>query len=146
MHVLYKCYSEDVKKYGFKNILKPFFHDLQKLESGEGVLINLDGEEFVLRATLRAFFGDGLAVHDVNGLLAPSANRFCRMCLITRVELLNSDVLPKDERTAEVFANDLNRIRNAGVNIRTLETDTGVRSDTALHDSRVFRIYDDKNK
>lgn len=96
----------------------------------------------MLRATLATFCGNALAVHDVYGLSGPSGNRFCRMCLITRAELLNSDVLPDDERTAEVFANHLTRIRNACVNIRTVETDTGVRSDSALHDSRFFRIYD----
>jgi hypothetical protein len=58
----------------------PFLQDLAKLESDEGISIEIGPDRFILRGFLAAFVGDGLSVHDVYNLLGPSANKFCRMC------------------------------------------------------------------
>ena len=92
IHVLCLCYTEDVKKYGFRRILKQFISDLKKLESDDGVTIKINNEDFMLRASLTGFCGDTLAVHEVFGFLGPSANKFCRTCLISREQLLAGDL------------------------------------------------------
>lgn len=87
IHLLAICHSQDVKKYGFSAILKPFMDDLKKLESDEGLLININGTNFLLRASIAMVCADGLAAHALFGLLSPSAKHFCRLCLISREEL-----------------------------------------------------------
>lgn len=84
VHVLLLCSHEDILKYGFHKILKPFFEDLNKLESDDGIPVVFDNAEFVIRGSLFCFCGDGLAVHEIYNHLSPSANQFCRMCMYTR--------------------------------------------------------------
>jgi len=88
VQVLGFCYTADVTKYGFKEILSPFLDDLNKLENEEGIMVNFDGEPFVLRATIACVVADGLAAHQMFGFLGPSANHFCRLCMIHRSDLL----------------------------------------------------------
>ncbi|XP_033225045.1 uncharacterized protein LOC117177988 [Belonocnema kinseyi] len=145
IHVLCICYTEDMKKYGYKKILKPLLHDLEQLESDEEQVIILGEEEFLLRATVVAFCGDGSAVHEVYGLLGPAADKFCRMCLISREELLQGDVMPKEERTEEIFAQHMNLTRNAGPNAAAVETETGVRGECCLEGSKYFSITKKEN-
>lgn len=103
IHVLLLCCDADVKKYGFKKILEPFLHDLAQLESDEGILVEGQGYEFVLRASIAAFCGDGLSVHDVFNLLGPSANKFCRLCLYSRNDLHAGSLAAGQPRTEDVF-------------------------------------------
>ena len=60
---------------------------MSKLESDEGVTIEIGEEEFVLRASIAAFCGDGLAVHQVFNLLGSSGKKFCKMCMYRREDL-----------------------------------------------------------
>lgn len=104
IHTLIMCLNEDIKKYGFAKILFPFLCDLEKLESDEGVKIRLNNQNFILRASIFEFSGDGLATHEVYNLLGPSANRFCRMCMYSRDDLHSVSFTRTQERTREFFA------------------------------------------
>ena len=97
--------------YGFHKILSPFLSDLKKLESNEGVKIMLHGEEFNLLATIIAFCGDTLAVHEVFNMIGPKANKFCRMCLYSREDLHAGRTSLSNEKTEEVFNKQMEYLR-----------------------------------
>jgi hypothetical protein len=82
------AYADDLKKEGaMEKVLTPLTQELKKLTSDEGVVIDVDGEPFVLRALLAGLAADTLAAHDLLGLLGSGANHFCRRCLISRKEV-----------------------------------------------------------
>ncbi|KAJ8669527.1 hypothetical protein QAD02_000786 [Eretmocerus hayati] len=142
IHVLIICSSEDVKKYGYGKILAPFLDDLKKLESDEGVQILIDDEIYVLRATVIALCGDGLAIHEVYALLSPSSNKFCRMCMYSREDLHNASLERAPERTEDLFNQhyDLLRESNYSQEVKTL---TGVNGESSFT-SRFFHISRNK--
>lgn len=146
IHTACIAYSDDIKKYGFDKIFHPFMRDIKKLESNEGVTIQIGNEDFILRGSIAGFCGDGLAVQQVFGLLEPAANRFCRMCLITRAELHERDLTPKEERTKEIFEHHIEQIKNARTRVRQQEimTETGVRKNCPLNESKYF--HNSRNK
>lgn len=131
------CYSGDVKKYGYKSILRPFFNDLKMLESAEGIELHYENELFTLRATLVSFIGDSLAVNDIYGFLSPASNRFCRMCLINRDEI-KSKTSNFELRTKSAYLNQLHQINSGEIDSK----DVGIRELSALNDSNYFHILD----
>lgn len=139
IHVLLLCCHTDIKKYKFEKILSPFLNDLAKLENDEGITIFLGEEKYVLRASLVAFCGDGLAVHEVFNLLSPSSNLFCRMCLYDRQDLLNGSTERKQLRNIDVYNEHLNILQNANYNDNA-KTLTGMHGDCCLHSSRYFHV------
>lgn len=104
VHVLAFCYNADIQKYGISRFLEPFMFDLEKLESESGVKVKINKEDFVLRASIATVSADTLAAHELFGLLSPSANLFCRDCMISRHELheVGSDFLATP-RTKDLY-------------------------------------------
>ena len=143
IHVLLLCCDVDVKKYGFKAILAPFLNDLRKLESDEGVIIEIGEEELVLRASVSAFCGDGLAVHQVYNLLGPSANHFCRMCMYSRVQLHSGSIETVEERTEHLYQQHLTLLEQTNFSAESM-ADTGVKGECCLNESRYFHISRNK--
>lgn len=133
IHLLMLCHSEDINKYGFKKILNPFLADMKKLESEEGVTVNIAGQEVVLRATICAFCSDGLAAHQ-NDLLQPSCKMFCRMCLITRDNLHAGNFEEHTIRTKELFDQ---HVLASKVDAKNLSA-TGIREECVLKESLYF--------
>jgi len=82
IHVLLLCCHVDIKKYTMNKILGPFLKDLAKLESDEGVPIFLGEEKYTLRASIAAFCGHGLAIHEVFNFLSPSCTYFVECVFI----------------------------------------------------------------
>lgn len=143
IHVLCVYYALDAKKYDHHRILERFLEDLEKLESNDGVKIDLNGEEFVLRASISSFCADGLAAHEVSGPLGPSANRFCRLCLIHRRDLHEGNVQPADERTKLTFDRYLDTLKRVGLTVtatRDIQPETGVQNNCPLNFSKFFHI------
>lgn len=138
VQVLGLCYTADVTKYGFKEILSPFLDDLNKLESEEGVMVCFDGEPFVLRATIACVVADGLAAHQMFGFLGPSANHFCRSCMIHRSDLLKGRVAIKTSRTREMYDEQVRKVKSKLLT----DTETGLRENSALHRSRFWHCAD----
>lgn len=80
--------------------------------------------------------GDTLAVHELYGLLGPSANYFCRACLITRQDLHNGhfgDIFP--HRTVQSVQDDLEAIENMEKTV----SQCGIKQKCVLHELRYFR-------
>ncbi|KAK3924576.1 Zinc finger and BTB domain-containing protein 22, partial [Frankliniella fusca] len=87
------CYAQDLKKPGaFATVLAKFVAELKLLLSDEGVELDLPNEEkFVLRACLCTLTADTLAAHEMLGFFSSSdANRFCRICMISKENLKES--------------------------------------------------------
>ena len=137
IHIFTLCYDADAVKYSFKEILRPFLADLRKLESDGGVPIDLAGEEFILRASISALCGDGLAIQKLYEMLSPSCNYFCRMCMISREELHNGSDGPFEKRSKELHATQLQMLADNPGNAAVM-TATGMRSDCSLNVSRYF--------
>jgi len=119
IYVLLLYYHVDIEKYTINKMLDPFLKDLAKLDSDERVPIFL-GEE--MRASIAAFCGHGLAIHEVFNFLSPSCNLFCRMCLYTREDLHNGSTNMEQQRTVEIYNEHLNlfQITNYSNNAKTL--------------------------
>lgn len=134
------AYSEDLKtKNGFEKVLAPFLQDLQKLESDEGVPMQVDNEPFVLRATLTVLCADTLAAHEILGFLSPSARHFCRICLISRQEFhLNLNAVGA-RRTRQMFDQHVEMVQQR----RSASRECGVKQGCPLHDARYFDATQD---
>lgn len=143
IHVLLLCTYLNVQKYGFKKILEPFLSELTKLESDKGVEIKLGEENFVLRASIEAFAGDGLAVHNVFILLGPSADKFCRMCMYSRRDLQSAATAAAEERTERVYNTHIALLEGTNFSAET-KTSIGVKGPCCLNSSRFF--HTSKNK
>ncbi|XP_057323483.1 uncharacterized protein LOC130670103 isoform X2 [Microplitis mediator] len=143
IHVLVMCSDADAKKYGFKKILAPFFEELRHLESDDGISIETTEGEFVLRASIAAFCGDGLAVHDVFNFLAPSANHFCRMCMYSRNDLHSGSLELGQKRSKELYDQHITFLRQNNFSAES-KSETGLRGECCLHESRYFHVSDNK--
>lgn len=140
VHTVLLAYNCDVEKYGFHDILEPFVADLKRLESGEGVKVKINNEDFVLRATLVAFCGDTLAANALLGFPGPGANRFCRLCLICRKDLYTTSFIKNNERTVDEHDACLALIDNAKTqrDKSDLITASGVKNACILNESKYF--------
>lgn len=79
--------SRIVKKYGLKKALKPFFDEIQVLES-DGVTIYVDGNERTYKGTLMFMAADTPAAAEMGGFKqSVSAHCPCRHCMSTHDEL-----------------------------------------------------------
>lgn len=84
IHVISLFHSQDLKKYGFDDILKPFIDDLKTLET-EGIEVPFS--DTPLLGSVVQVTGDNLGLHGLFGFVESfSATHFCRFCLITKDE------------------------------------------------------------
>lgn len=143
IHVLLLFCYVDASKYSFEQLLRPFLMDLEKLESEEGILMTFGDEEYRLRASIESFCGDGLAVHQVFNLLAPSANLFCRLCLYNRGSLHRGVLENGIERTKEIFDQQVAYVRDNGFSQQSM-TATGLKGECCLNASEYFHISNNK--
>lgn len=137
--ILLICYANDIKKYGFKEILGPFIADMHLLEHDDGIEVSLlNGEMYVLRAVLIGFTGDTLAAHDIFEHLSPSADCFCRTCMVSRKDIRN-DMLTGSKtnfiiRNPNLHKQQLEEIFNDKDKIKLF----GIRCDSVLNELRIF--------
>lgn len=82
------CKTLDVVEDNFRFVLREFMKELEELESEEGMLLHIpDMPNFCIRGTLVSVSADTKGAHEIGGFLSPSANKFCRLCLIHRSEI-----------------------------------------------------------
>ena len=85
IHVVALFHSQDLKKYGFSEILKPLIDDVKKLEI-EGIEVPFSDSP--LLGSIIQVTGDNLGLHGLFGYLESfSATYCCRFCLSTKEEL-----------------------------------------------------------
>lgn len=83
-------------------------HHLKKLE--KGVTVYYGTGKFELRAVVTTVCGDTLALHDVFGLLSPSAKYFCRICTIPRPAFHENPFQTFPIRTKEWYQINLSKL------------------------------------
>ena len=110
VHVFAFCKNAYVKEYGIERILERFVDDLKLLEEDCGYPVIINDNEYILRATLATVTADTLAQHELLGYLSPSANVFCRLCIITRNELKKCYFFKAPARTKELHEQHLEEI------------------------------------
>lgn len=103
----------DAKKHGYNKILQPMIKDLQKLENG--VTVYYGSEKFELRAIVTIFCGDTLALHEIFGLLGPSAKYFCRICTIPRPIFHENPFQTFPLRTKEWYQTNLAKLESGEI-------------------------------
>jgi len=85
IHLAALFYTQDLKTYGFEEILKPLIDDLKILET-EGIQLPFIDEPVfcsVIQVT-----GDNLALNSLLGFVESfSATYFCRFCLTNKEEI-----------------------------------------------------------
>ena len=128
-------YSSDLKKYSFRRILQPFLEDLRQLENG--VPMNFKGKEISICGTLAAVCSDGLAIHDLFGLLSPACKFFCRECGISREDLLAGNIVCEEYRNRQEYAERLQRVKD-NPDSKEVKTATGLNEECALHESQYW--------
>ncbi|KAF7206913.1 putative LOC107373498-like protein, partial [Nothobranchius furzeri] len=79
IHLCALFHAQDLKRYGFNEILAPVVRDIKVLES-DGIVIPLYGG--CVRGSLVQVTGDNLALHSLFGLVESFSARYCcRFCL-----------------------------------------------------------------
>ena len=75
-------YTDDVKSFGWANILRPVIDELQTLES-EGLELYVDGELLNVKVVVIGVTGDNLFLNSILGFAESSMANFpCRHCLV----------------------------------------------------------------
>lgn len=132
--ILLACYARDLKKYGFRKILEPLVEELKHLETEKGIEVSLLNEtSYILRAVLLDFIGDGVAVHEILGLLSPSCKCFCRECLCQRNDLRRS-IHRHELRSKELHERYLQQISEG----QASPQDFGIQENSILNDLNFF--------
>lgn len=84
------CKSDNVKKYGYDNVLHPLLQDVKTLEQ-EGIFVPLLGK--CVKGTIQVVAADNLGAHSVAGFNESfSGGYICRFCTATRAEIQTRDV------------------------------------------------------
>lgn len=139
IHLLILAHADDLKKPGaFKKVLASFIKDMKKLSSEEGVVIELDGEPFVLRAVLMSLTADTPAAHDLLGFLGASARHFCRLCMISRSEVRADGNAVAAPRTRELHNYHLEQVSRR----KKYSTECGVRRSCPLDEVPYFHCLE----
>ncbi|KAK3925603.1 Zinc finger protein CRM3 [Frankliniella fusca] len=148
IYLLALAHADDMKRDGVMDkVLALLVQEMKQLSSDEGVQFLLDGEIFILRATLVALTADNLAAHDVLGFISTSARHFCRWCMVSRPEIRANANAVGELRTIEAHREHVAAVAN---NPR-LKTQYGVKRSCPLDaipyfnciDNNVFDIFHD---
>ena len=134
VHVLAFGKEKDIKHFGINEFLKPFAYELKQLERDYGVTVNINNEDYILRATLLTVCADTLAAHEVLGFLGPSANLFCRLCTITSNERKNCPFTRAPLRDKESHEENLRAVHMN----KPAESTTGVWINSVLNELKYF--------
>lgn len=110
--------------------------EIKKLESEQGPTIHVHGHPLRLHGTIASVCGDKKGAHEMFGFMSPSADKFCRLCLIGRRDILNHS-------TAETVTMRSRKQHDDEV-VNTIEygrqIDSGVNSHCILNESKYFHV------
>lgn len=78
-------YAQDVKTYGYENILEPVINSLKQLELELGAAVSIAGQDLLIRAALVLISADNLGFNSLFGFSENfNATRFFSFCECTR--------------------------------------------------------------
>lgn len=88
------CKSDDVKVYGYRQILEPLLQDLCNLEE-HGVFISQLGK--FVKGTVHCVVADNLGAHGLAGFVESFSGQYvCRFCTAQKIEIQVKDVQSGD--------------------------------------------------
>lgn len=135
------CHSVDIEKYGYAKILAPLIEDLKELESQSGVTMTVLNKIVIVRGTIVNLSADTLAAHSILGLLAPSSNRFCRLCMVLRKDIsFKSETICNihhEKRSIESYEEHLSEVIEEPVK---KGTEYGIKTESELHKLKYFHL------
>lgn len=135
------CHSIDIERYGYDKIMNPLILELQELESQEGVIMKINHKDVVVRATVVNLSADTLAAHSILGLLAPSCNRFCRLCMVLRKDISSTSETTcnfhHEKRTVENYGQQLQEVLESPAK---KGTEYGIKAESVLHKLKYFHL------
>nr|XP_020445017.1 uncharacterized protein LOC109953925 [Monopterus albus] len=102
------CKSDDLKRYGYDDVLHPLIQDLKVLEQ-DGLFVPLLGKS--VKGTVQVVVADNLSAHSIAGFNESfTAGNICRFCTATRTEIQEREVRSEsfDLRTKELHASHVN--------------------------------------
>ena len=135
----------DLSVEGFDFVLRQIEKELMELESDDGMKLNVpNNADFSIRGTIVGLCCDTKGAHEISGFLSASANRFCRLCLVRRGQILKLKRLEQIEsRTRENYDAAVEALSKlTGKSKEVAQKDTGVKCGCVLNSSRFFHIVD----
>lgn len=142
------CHAVDLKKPGaYGKVLAKFIAELKLLQSDKGVETDLlNGEKFILRACLCTLTADTLAAHEILGFFSSSgADKFCRICLISKTNLKDSTTYIGTLRTSELHEQHVQEVerRPASAKLYGLAGRSPLASVMRVPQDSVFDVFHD---
>lgn len=138
VHVLALCHRKYITDYSINQILNSIIDEIVLLESDLGVPLDLKSGTYTIRGTIVTFTGDSLALNEALGFLAPSANCFCRLCMITRNQLLKCTYFKADSRNSISLKKQLQQMSAS----ENGSTETGLKIRSNMNNSKYYDLYD----
>lgn len=127
------CNSNDVRQFGYKEMLSPLLNDLKTLEE-VGVYIETLGE--CLKGTVYSVVADNLAAHGLAGFNESfRSTYFCRFCHATQTEMQTENAVTGNYamRTKDAHDNLVQELQNDDI-----EENYGVKNTCVLSDHLSF--------
>lgn len=132
------CRTNLIKKIGFEPVLRELMKEIALLESDEGMLLNIDDSPgFRIRGTIASVCGDSKGMHELFGFMSCSADKFCRLCLISRSQISSCTTLDKlDPRNRTNYDEAVLKVITQGYPDPT----TGVAGGCLLNQSKFWHV------
>lgn len=110
--------SDQIKKYGYKQILENFFSCIEKLMSEDGMKLQLrEKETLFVHGLLFCLCGDGLALNHIGGFKGiGGANHPCRNCLLSKHEM-KTCFIERNLRSRVTHNEHVQQISNVNLNV-----------------------------
>lgn len=118
-------YADDVKEFGWKQVLKPFLDELRSLEE-TGFDLTIDGKVSSFKVAVSTLTGDNLFLNSILGYVESfSANYPCRHCLVEKRDF------------STTFVEDSTKVRtcdnyDSSISDLSIST-TGIKENSALN-------------
>lgn len=91
IHCFAVCNSKDLKDSEFRFVIDEFMKEIKLLESDEGMLLDIPSKPgFRLRGAVVNVCADSKGAHQLFGFAGTSSAKFCRLCLISRSDLIKN--------------------------------------------------------
>lgn len=139
IHPFAICNSKFLKDSEFRFIIDEFMKEVRLLESDEGMLLDVSHNPgFRIRGAIVSHCADTKGAHEIFGFAGPSSAKFCRLCLISRSEIMSKNKVNNLEmRTKANYSAAIEDVEQFGHDRISL---TGVKFNSPLNDCKFFHV------
>ena len=129
--------ADDLKTYGFTEVLNPLIQDLKTLES-DGIIIERPEGNLRLHGSLLAVIGDNLGAHAIGGFVENFTSfRYCRFCFMTKENMRQcAECSGLPMRTTEMYNQQADIVQRNNA----LATTYGINRKSVLNELNFFHI------